>query len=160
MLPTKEAEGLRLKAYNDTVGVRTVGYGHNLNNAYSKDLLNKLGLDYNAVRSGKQALTKEQADAIFEHDHQLAEAGARRVVNNFGGDFDSQPTWIKNILTDLTFNMGEGGVSKFKQSIPLMLAGKYKEAAAALQQSKWYGQVGRRSKAIVADLIAGKDTYA
>jgi len=159
MIPTKEAEGLRLRSYKDTVGVPTVGYGHNLNNDYSKKLFADVGADYNAVRSGKSALTQEQADKIFNYDHQLAMNGASKVVSQFGGNFDSLPDWVQNILTDMTFNMGQKGLSQFKQSVPLIIEGKYKEAAASLANSKWASQTGRRSKAIIQDLLAGRDTY-
>lgn len=160
MLPTQEAEGLRLKAYNDTVGVKTIGYGHNLNNPESKSLLSNMGLDYNAVRSGQQSITKGQADQLFEVDHAKAEQGARRITSNFGKDFDSQPGWVKNILTDMTFNLGEKGLSNFKQSLSSMLNGNYKAAAQSLSQSKWAQQTGQRARAIISDLQAGYDTYA
>ena len=44
----KRDEGLRLKTYIDTVGVRTIGYGHTKN-----------------VKS-KQKITQEQADALLD----------------------------------------------------------------------------------------------
>jgi len=158
MLSTQEAEGLRLRAYNDTVGVRTVGYGHNLNNADSPELLRSLGLDPASVRAGKQTLTQEQADAIFEHDHAKAAVGAKRVIANHGGRFDTLPSWVQNIVTDMTFNLGEGGLNAFKQSIPALIRGDYNAAADSLSKSKWARQTGRRAAAIIQDLRAGQAT--
>ncbi len=46
----KRFEGLRLKAYKDSKGIWTIGYGHTLN-----------------VKPG-QVITKEEADELFERD--------------------------------------------------------------------------------------------
>jgi len=158
MVSTKEAEGLRLRSYNDTVGVKTIGYGHNLNNGDSPALLKSMGLDPVTIRNGTQSLTKEQADMIFEHDEAKAKAGAQRVVSGFGSRLDAHPNWVQNILTDLVFNMGAAGVASFKQSIPAILRGDYEAAANSLSKSKWASQTGRRAKAIIQDLRAGGPT--
>lgn len=77
----KGFEGLRLRAYTDTAGVPTIGYGHTA-----------------GVRIG-QKITRGDADELLEHD--LWVAG--RYVNSLGvcrtqGQYDA--------LVDFVFNLG------------------------------------------------------
>jgi lysozyme len=80
-------EGLRLTAYQDSVGVWTIGYGHT-----------------KRVKKG-QTITQAQAEAFLKQD--LAEAEA--AVNGRGLTLtDNQFA----ALVSFTFNLGAGGLAK------------------------------------------------
>jgi lysozyme len=66
------------------------------------------------------------------------------------------PTWktmpfpIQTVLVNLVYNMGVAGLAKFKNTLTYLKAGNYAAAAANLERSLWYKQVGIRAKEIVA----------
>lgn len=85
---TKEFEGLRLNAYQDSGGVWTIGYGHT-----GKD-----------VKRGK-TITQEQADDLLKKDVQWAVDCVNRAAPSGlnQNQFDA--------LVDFTFNVGCGAFS-------------------------------------------------
>lgn len=85
---TETSEGLRLKAYQDSVGVWTIGYGHT-----------------KGVRQG-DVITKEQAEAYLMQDIQSAVQDVERLVRCpiTQGQFDA--------LVDFTFNLGAANLAK------------------------------------------------
>jgi len=87
---TKEFEGCRLTAYQDSVGVWTIGYGHT-------------GPD---VRWPGQRITQEQAEGLLMKDIKRFEDGVNRYV--------TWP-WINqnqfDALVDFAFNLGLGNLA-------------------------------------------------
>lgn len=82
----KRFEGCRLTAYQDSVGVWTIGYGHT-----------------SGVRKG-QAITQAQADSFLKSDC----ASAEKSVNSY-----SKYNWNQNqfdALVSFTFNCGSGNL--------------------------------------------------
>ena len=83
----KRFEGCRLKAYQDSVGVWTIGYGHTV-----------------GVLNG-QVITQAQADIYLKTDC----ANTEKYVNNY----DSIYHWNQNqfdALVSFTFNCGNGNL--------------------------------------------------
>jgi lysozyme len=79
----KRFEGVRLQAYQDSVGVWTIGYGH------TKD-----------VKKGDR-ITQYQAEQMLKEDLAQFEAVASKVRNvNTQGKFDA--------VVDFMFNLGAG----------------------------------------------------
>ncbi len=124
-------EGLRLKTYKDSVGVTTIGYGH----AY--------------VKSGT-VWTKAQADAALDADIQRA------------CDFlDKYLPWWRtlsdprqDVLANMAFNLGDRLLA-FRNTLALIKAGAYVQAASAMLQSKWAKQVGKRADRLAAQMRTG-----
>jgi lysozyme len=107
---TESFEGVRLTAYQDSVGRWTIGYGHTA-----------------GVQPG-DVCTQEQADEWLQEDM----AWAERVVNALvtiplsQGEFDA--------LVDFTFNLGSGSL-QHSTLLSLVNAGDFE--AAALEFEKW-----------------------
>lgn len=83
----KEFEGLRLRAYKDSVGVWTIGYGHT-----------------RGVKAG-QTITEKQAESLLRGDLLISE----KYVNGLGisfsqGQFDA--------LVDFAYNLGTDSLRK------------------------------------------------
>jgi len=129
----KKHEGMRLQAYQDTVGVWTIGVGHT-----------------GGVRKD-DVITLEQADLLLDADIYNAERGARSLFDNW---FDFSPV-RQDAVVNLVFNLGKVGLSKFTTFIRCMRAEQYEAASGALVQSKWYGQVGQRARDIVQMIREG-----
>lgn len=85
----KKYEGCNLKAYQDSVGVWTIGYGHT-----------------SCVKSG-QTITQYQAEEFLKKDCAVAEKSVNFYANKYN--------WNQNqfdALVSFTFNLGAGNLKK------------------------------------------------
>jgi len=64
-------------------------------------------------------------------------------------DLYEHPDDIQRVLTNMAFNLGRNRLSKFRRMRKAINARNYAEAADEMVDSKWYHQVGRRSKELV-----------
>jgi lysozyme len=128
----KNAEGLELKAYQDTGGVWTIGYGHT-------------GPD---VKPG-MAITPAQAEALLIEDIAEAEADVRRLFPiTTQNQFDA--------LASFTFNLGAGQVA---ESTLRRLHNEGDYAGAKAQFARWRFDNGRELKGLVARRAAEAQLY-
>ena len=136
---TKYFEGFKKDLYKDTKGVQTIGYGFNVN--AMKDLLPL------EVIQGKRSLTKAEASSIFE----IAYSRAKDKAVEFATPqiFQSLSPTQQNILTDMSYNLGSSRLNKFKKLKQALVNKNYQEAAKEMKNSKWYSDVGNRSKELV-----------
>ena len=119
-------EGVRYSPYLDSVGVKTVGVGHNLE-------ARPLDLTY--------PLTDEQVNQILADD----------LVRVFSG-LDRKIGWWRNltcarqrVLANMAFNLGVDGLLGFRRMILAIDRGHYEQAAREMLNSKWAGQVFDRA---------------
>ena len=116
----KRHEGWREKAYQDTEGIWTVGYGRNLQElTISKEL-------------GTQWLVEDIAEAMgyargFEEWTKL-NTDARR-----------------NVFVEMIFNMGPSRVAGFKNMLRAIKEQDWVKASEEMLDSRWARQVGRRA---------------
>ena len=57
----------------------------------------------------------------------------------------------------MSFNLGLTRLSKFKKLKTALLQRDYNSAAKEMMDSRWYGQVGRRSRELVKTMKSIKD---
>lgn len=131
----KKHEGYRNKVYLDTLGKRTVGVGHLCVEEFWED--------------DKEYEEKFLMD-ILEADLKNAINGADRLCSNCP-DIDDL---AKEIIIEMVFQLGETGVSKFKnmwkaleQSPP-----EYSTAASEMLDSRWAKQTPNRAGAMSAEM--------
>ena len=125
----KEHEGYRNKVYLDSLGKRTVGVGHLCVEDFWED-----GKEY-----GEKFLL-----TILEDDLKNAIQGAERLCS----DCPDLKDLAKETIIEMIFQLGETGVSKFrnmwkalKQSPP-----QYDVAATEMLDSRWAKQTPNRAK--------------
>jgi lysozyme len=132
-------EGLRLKPYKDSVGIETIGVGHNMQAkplpAYMQAKLEKDG-----------CITEHDAHALLETD--IAEHVALLDLNMPWWKDMSEPR--QRALCNMCFNLGIQTLLGFYNTMKLMRLGEYDKAAANLAMSKWAKQVGPRATRIIA----------
>lgn len=119
-------EGVKNKPYKDAGGF-SVGIGH---------FLGKNGVNINKV------YTPREIDNFFNNDLEKAKVAAKRVFSSI----EKHPDGVQIVLVSLTFNMGQGGISKFKKFRAAIEKKNYGVAAAELKDSKWFRQVGNRGR--------------
>lgn len=133
----KADEGLRLKAYPDPISKGapwTIGYGHTGPEV-------KAGLVW----------TDEQCETALRAD--VAEVCAQ---------LDRHIPWWRNlsdirqdVLANMAFNMGWGGLAGFARTLGFIEAGAYARAAANMRLSLWARQVGERALRLADQMETG-----
>ena len=131
----KKHEGYRNKVYLDTLGKRTVGVGHLCVEDFWED---------DKEYEEKFLLT------ILEHDLKTAIKASQRLCSNCP-DIDDL---AKEIIIEMVFQLGETGVSKFKnmwkaleQSPP-----EYSVAASEMLDSRWAKQTPNRAQEMSSEM--------
>ena len=125
----KSSEGCKYIIYKDSMGNKTVGIGHLL-------------LPTDKI---KKAYSEKDVRDFFNKDCESAIMIARKHFPNF----DSLSDDAKEIVVSLCFNLGSGGISKFKNFKAAIVSKDFTRAAKELKDSNWYLQVGVRGKKYV-----------
>ncbi len=149
---TERYEGRRATMYLCPAGKPTVGVGFNLRRADARKKLASIGADLDAVMAGRP-LTEPQIERLLDLCLEDAIAGASALVRRW----PSLPVTVREVLVDLVFNMGSAKVAGFPAFLAAIEAGDWSKAADELVDSRWYRQVGRRSREIVAELRSVKE---
>jgi len=146
----KKDEGFRKGVYKDTMGIKTIGYGFNLERAGSQEALDAANITSSLedLKSGKMKLTEEEASRLM-----MGEMGHfRNVAKRYVGE----ETWKnlssnrQGILTNMAYNMGEGTLSNFKDLKAAIVKGDWKQAQVEMKDSAWSKQVKGRSDRLIA----------
>lgn len=122
-------EGKRNEPYLDSVGCWTIGYGH-------------------MIFGGR---ISNQVAEIILYDDILA-------VENF---LKNQNWYLicdrtrKDVLANMTFNLGTGGISGFHEMISALLAKDWPKAADEMLASKWASEVGDRATKLASIMRDG-----
>ena len=140
----REEEGVCNRMYPCPAGRNTIGCGHNCD-------ANPLPLDMQSFLAENGCITDEMIDALLDTDIDNAETGARRLF----AQFDEYTVNRQVAIVDLLFNMGLGTFSKFTKTIWAIRQRDWDAAAAHLQDSKWYIQVGSRGPKVVNLFLSG-----
>ena len=90
-------------------------------------------------------VTDERILQVFHDDCKVAIADAELLVNNLS----DHPDFVSRVLVNMAFNIGRPRLSKFKKMLAAIETKDYNLAAEEMMDSKWYHQVGRRSKELV-----------
>ena len=128
----KEHEGYRASVYQCTEGFDTIGYGFAI-----KDL----------------QLSEEICDII------LAEKLAKLqfdISNKFEW-FDDSPELVKDVVTNMCYQLGLSGFCKFKQTIYYLETEQYEEASVECLDSLWAKQTPNRAKELSEQLASLAD---
>ena len=156
--------------YKCPAGYDTVGHGFNIEkNKFPVDIAKKLLIDKinqlkdSDIGEGNYTLLVGydiEADGLPDW---AAKELLARVLN------ETQTELIKNlsfwhkldftrkaVLVDMSYNMGWPTLSTFKNMLSALDEGDYEEAAKQQKDSKWYEQVGFRSKKLNEAMRTGK----
>ena len=127
-------EGYVAEIYLCSEGYPTFGIGHMVNES-----------DMEFTWPVGTPVTDERILDVFHQDCDIAYSDACTLVLNFAG----QAVDAQRVLVNMAFNLGRNRLSKFKNMLKYVNEGNYLMAANEMINSKWYSQVGRRSKELV-----------
>lgn len=138
-------EGVSLKCYICPAGYPTIGVGRNLKtNPLTQDEIKVCG-DY------MHGITKNAAFYLLRNDIERVIKDCKKKIP-FWSQLDDER---KYALIDLTFQLGIGGVLKFKNMLASMGVGNWKDAAEHCLDSKYAQQTPTRAKRIARTIETG-----
>lgn len=117
----------RFWIYKDSLGYPTIGYGHLIT----------------ANDNFAGGIDEPTADALLQKDLVRTVRDAQSLYAQYNM---KTPYICQIVLTEMVFQMGKGGVAKFKNTLKAMADGNYKAAAAGIRNSAWYRQTPRRAE--------------
>ncbi len=131
-------EGVRYAPYDDTMGIQTVGVGHNMK--------------VSPLPAGwKCPLTDAQVDALLAADVDAVRKALDARLPWWSGLDDVR----QRVLCNMAFNLGIQGLLGFKNTLAAVQAGRYADAAQGMAASAWARQVGARAARLVQAMRTG-----
>ena len=125
----KKHEGFVPKIYKDSLGFATIGYGH-------------LVLPGEQWEEGKE-YSKEQLEHVFKTDFNNAVGQATGLMD--GMDLDDK---AREVIIEMVFQLGVGGVGKFKKMWEALRNKDYGEASFQMMDSRWAKQTPNRAESL------------
>ena len=121
----KKHEGFRNTVYLDSLGKATIGYGHLLT---EEDDFEE-GIQYD----------KSILEDLFDKDFNTAAYNAEQLLEGY-----TVAPLAKEVIIEMVFQLGIGGVSKFKKMFAALKEYDYLLASAEMLNSAWYRQTPSR----------------
>ena len=133
----KTCEGYVPKIYKCSEGFDTIFYGHKI----TPDV------DY----SNNVEFTKEEGERVFEEDFKKTVEAAERLIGSRTINYIA-----KEVLVNMVYQIGEGGVSKFKNMWKALDREDYGEASFQMLDSLWAKQTPNRANKLAAKMRGAK----
>ena len=119
----KRHEGVETHAYKCSENKITIGVGRNVD------------------KGGGLGLSDDEVNYLLQND-------IDRVISELNSEYD----WFSDLdevrqdaMIDISFNLGQTRLRAFKNALSAMAEGDWGEAADQFMDSRWSGQVGKRS---------------
>jgi lysozyme len=129
----KQAEGLRLQPYQDSLGYLTIGYGRLID----------------PKKGG--GISKDEAEYMLANDLRRTE----RECEGLPAYLDLAPA-RQAVLIEMCFNMGAPNLEQFKRMFSALIQQDYEHAASEMLASKWSGQTGLRAVRLAQQMKSGQ----
>lgn len=131
-------EGVEYSTYSDSVGVPTIGVGHNLK--------------VSPLPNGwEEPITEEEVNQLLQED--------LTIVFN---ELNSQLHWWSSlddvrqrVIANMCFQLGINGLLEFKHMLAALHIADYGVAAIQMKNSLWFTQSGQRSVRLCQAMATG-----
>ena len=130
-------EGFVPRTYADSLGKKTIGYGH-------------LCVEPEQWDDDKE-YTKEELNVVFEKDFNEALKNAEHLI----GERSINDT-AKEVIIEMVFQLGIGGVGKFKKMWSALDNKDYGEASFQMMDSLWAKQTPNRAEKLSQKMRSAK----
>ena len=124
-------EHCRLRVYDDSQGVPTIGWGRNLRD---------------------KGVSQQEADAMLDRDVLDATTDVLLHFKWATGLDDVR----RGVLINMAYNLGIGGLLQFKKMLAAVESGQWDRAAKEMLDSKWARQVGVRAERLAEQMRLGE----
>jgi lysozyme len=130
-------EGFVPRVYKDTLGKRTIGYGH-------------LCVEPEQWDDNKE-YTKEELENVFSKDFNEALKNAEHLIGERNINHVA-----KEVIIEMVFQLGIGGVGKFKNMWKALDGEDYGEASFQMLDSLWAKQTPARAGKLAGKMRSAK----
>jgi len=133
-------EGKVLHTYLCSERHKTVGIGHKV-----------LGTDVEAALyvyvvgddvADNQCISEDRCYELFQEDVQIAINGCEQIY----GNWEELPQEMQHVLTNMCFQLGQGGLGKFKNFKTAIEDYQWQRASEEMMDSRWAGQTPERAE--------------
>ena len=122
-------EGFSRYIYLDSVGVRTVGFGRNLDD---------------------RGISREEAEMLLLNDLETSTKEAKKFEF-----YENLTSNRRDVIVEMIFNLGLTRFKKFKKTIGYINQANHSAAADEMLDSRWAKQVGQRALTLSNKFRAG-----
>lgn len=143
-------EGVRLRAYKDSLGLWTIGVGHLIDPAKGAKPPPEMLMPNGAIDTSC-TITQECCDTFLLQD-----------INRTAEKLFMLLPWAEHlddarqcVLLNMAFNMGVMGLLKFNNTLALIEGNKFEDAAVEMLKSTWAKQVGKRAERLAEQMKTG-----
>ena len=137
-------EGYRKDVYKDSLEISTGGIGHMIRS------------DEKGKYPVGSKVSKQQVEQWYKDD---IESGCNAASSFLGkSNYDKLSDERKRAMCNLGFNLGGTRLNKFTKFKSAMVKEDYDTAANELENSKWFGQVGKRGPEVANMIRKSKAT--
>ena len=133
----KEHEGFVPRTYKDSLGKRTIGFGH-------------LCVEPEQWDDDKE-YTREELERVFDNDFEEALKNAESLIGERSINFIA-----KQVIIEMVFQLGIGGVGKFKKMWSALDSEDYGEASFQMMDSLWAKQTPKRAEKLSHKMRSAK----
>ena len=133
----KEHEGFVPRTYKDSLGKRTIGFGH-------------LCVEPEQWDDDKE-FTREELERVFDNDFEEALKNAESLIGERSINFIA-----KQVIIEMVFQLGIGGVGKFKKMWSALDNEDYGEASFQMMDSLWAKQTPNRAEKLSQKMRSAK----
>lgn len=142
----KLSEGWRERAYMDTTGNVTIGYGFNIGRVAVP-----LGVDV-------------RLEPVTALPQPLGEAWLTHLVLDVIERLNFALPWVKSlddvrqgVLVEMSYNLGVPGLMRWPIFLGQVQRGEYLAAAGNMRSSLWAHQVGQRAQRLAGMMASGRE---
>ena len=133
----KEHEGFVPRTYKDSLGKKTIGFGH-------------LCVEPEQWDDDKE-YTREELERVFDNDFEEALKNAESLIGERSINFIA-----KQVIIEMVFQLGIGGVGKFKKMWSALDNEDYGEASFQMMDSLWAKQTPNRAEKLSQKMRSAK----
>ena len=142
-------EGKVLHAYLCSELHATIGIGHKILDTDPEKELDIFGINWEEVPDD-QHITEDRCYILFQEDVQIAISGCMKIYNNW----DDLPQEVQHILINMCFQLGQRGLSNFKQMGKAIEGSDWEKASVEMMDSRWAKQTPQRAERLKNRMLA------
>ena len=142
-------EGKVLHAYLCSELHATIGIGHKILDTDPEKELDIFGINWEEVPDD-QYITEDRCYILFQEDVQIAISGCMKIYTNW----DDLPQEVQHILVNMCFQLGQRGLSNFKQMGKAIEESDWEKASVEMMDSRWAKQTPQRAERLKNRMLA------
>lgn len=142
-------EGKVLHAYLCSELAATIGIGHKILDTDPEKELDIFGINWEEVPDD-QHITEDRCYILFQEDVQIAISGCMKIYNNW----NDLPQEVQHILINMCFQLGQRGLSNFKQMGKAIEGSDWEKASVEMMDSRWAKQTPQRAERLKNRMLA------